>query len=383
MKKMKSYSHLWTDEWLLAQRKESDTYADAVVKEIIENHEIGKAHTIFRDLITDKHVDYKKLPSEYRSYFENALELPDYADPKLIQAGEEVFRRHGPAMTMLLMFKSLPQSYACADGVQVLYATGRLSTQRGLDPFKRRLMETAQFVINVMSEGGLKPGGKGILTALKVRLIHATIRQFLIEKGWDSNKLGDPLNQEDKAGTLMAFSALVLEGLEQLNIDLTDEEKEAYTHCWSVVGHFMGIKRELIPASFEEADKLGNLIFDQQMKYSIEGQELAQALLEFLHDIMPGKHGKTPEIMMHYLLGTRVANSLGLKIKLSLWELIVEWFLKHFFKHRDNQYKHIPDIIKVGDRLKMLLLQGSVIHWNEHKKVNFYIPPSLREDWDV
>jgi hypothetical protein len=383
MKKMKSYSHLWTDEWLLAQRQESDDYADEVVKGIIDRDEIGKAHEIFRDLITNKHVDYKKLPPEYRTYFENALELPEYADTTLIELGEEVFRKHGPAMTMLLMFKSLPQSYACADGVQVLFATGRLRTEKGLEPFKRRLMETAQFVINVMSEGGLKPGGKGILTALKVRLIHATIRQFLLEKGWDSETLGDPLNQEDKAGTLMAFSALVLEGMEQLNIVLTPEEKEAYTHCWSVIGHFMGVKRELIPANAEEADRLGNLIFDQQMKYSKEGQDLAQALLEFLHDIMPGKHGKTPEIMMHYLLGNRVANALGLKIKLSLWELIVEWFLKTFFKHRDKQYKHVPNIIKVGEKLKMLLLQGSVIHWNDHKEVMFYIPPSLQEDWDL
>jgi hypothetical protein len=145
----------------------------------------------------------------------------------------------------------------------------------------------------------------------------------------------------------------------------------------------MGVKRELIPANAEEADLLGNLIFNQQMKYSKEGEELANALLEFLHDVMPGKHGKTPEIMMHYLLGHEVSNAVGLEIKPSLWELIVEWFLKNFFKHKDKQFKHIPNIIKLGERLKMKLLQGSVLHWNEHKQVKFYIPPSLRDDWNV
>jgi hypothetical protein len=383
MKKMKSYRHLWTDKWLLEQRNQCDEYADSIVEGIMKEHGIEKMHKMFKNLIRNEHVEYDCLPPQIEEYFKLGLDLPDYADSKLMEAGEEVFRRHGPAMTMLLMYKSLPQSYACANGVQVLHATGRLTTQKGLEPFKRRLMETAQFVINVMSEGGLKPGGKGIVTALKVRLIHATIRQFLVDKGWDTKTLGDPLNQEDKAGTLMAFSALVLEGLDKLNINLTSEEKEAFIHCWNVVGYFMGVKRELIPANAEEADELGNLIFNQQMKYSKQGEELTKALLEFLHSIMPGKHGHTPEIMMHYLLGHDVSAALGLEIKPNLWELIVEWLLKNFFKHRDKQFKHIPDMVKLGDKLKMKLLQGSVLHWNEHKQVKFYIPPSLRDDWNV
>jgi len=383
MNKMKSYRHLWTNDWLLEQRTQTDEIADAFVKRVIDEHEIGAVHKMFQTLITKDHVDYDKLPGFISEYFEMSKTLPDYADPKLLRAGQEVFRRHGPAMTMLLMFKSLPQSYACANGVQVLYSTGRLTTQKGLAPFKRRLMETAQFVIYVMSEGGLEPGSKGITTALKVRLIHATIRQFLLQKGWDSKKLGDPLNQEDKAGTLMAFSALVLEGLEKLNIDLTPDEKEAYIHCWNVVGYFMGVKRELIPANADEADELGNLIFNQQIEYSEEGEVLADALLEFLHEFMPGKHGKTPEIMMHFFLGEEVSQAVGLKVRPSLWEWILEWLLKHIFKHKDKRYKHIPNIVKLGDKLKMKFLQASVNHVNDGKQVDFFIPPGLKDDWGI
>ena len=380
---MESYQHLWTNEWLLEQRQVSDPVADALVDRVIKDHNIGKVREMFQTLITNKKVCYDLLPDFIGDYFRQSQQLPDYADLKMIDAGQEVFRRHGPAMTMLLMLKSLPQSYACADGVQVLHATGRLTTEKGLEPFKRRLMETAQFVINVMSEDGLKPGGFGIITALKVRLIHATIRHFLKHKEWDSKKLGDPLNQEDKAGTLMAFSALVLEGLDKLNVELTEDEKEAFIHCWNVVGHFMGVRRELIPANAEEADKLGNLIFDQQMAYSKEGEELTDALLEFLHDMMPGKHGSTPEIMLHYLLGDEASKAVGLKVKSNCWTKIVEWFLKHIFKHKDRQFKHISNIEKLGDKLKMKILQGSINHINDHKGVRFYIPPGLRKDWGV
>lgn len=380
---MKSYRHLWTDEWLLEQRNEKDDLADAVVQRIIDEHDIGKVHEIFQTLIRNEKVQFDKLPGFIEEYFKTGLQMPDFADTEMIKTGQEVFRRHGPVMTMLLLYKSLPQSYACSNGVQVLHTTGRLTTQKGLEPFKRRLMETAQFVLNVMTDEGLKPGGEGIVTALKVRLIHATIRAFISQKGWDSEKLGDPLNQEDKAGTLMAFSALVLEGMEKLNHEFTLEEKEAFIHCWNVIGHFMGVRRELIPANAEEADELGNLIFNQQMKYSPEGEELTDALLEFLHEMMPGKHGRTPEIMLHFMLGEQASKAVGLKIKPSLWEMIVEWFLTHLFAHKDRQYKHIPDIVRLGDTLKMKFLQGSVEYFNEHKQVKFYIPPSLREDWNV
>ena len=381
--KMQSYKHLWTEEWLDQQRQIGDPLADAVVSRIMLEQGIDGVNRMFQTLTRHSDVKFDEMPEYLVDYFNHSEQWPDYAVPALIDAGQELFRRHGPAMTMLLMFKSLPQSYACAKGVQVLHATGRLTTQRGLDPFKRRLMETAQFVIDIMSSGALQPGAKGTISALKVRLIHSTIRHFLRDKGWDTATLGDPLNQEDKAGTLMAFSALVLEGLEKLNIGLTPMEKEAYTHCWNVVGHFIGVRRELIPANAEEADELGNLIFRHQVSYSKEGEELTDALLEFLHDTMPGKHGTTPEIMVHYLLGDDVSKAVGLKIKRTLWEYIVEWLLKHLFAHRDKQHMHIGNMVKLGDTLKLAFLESMAEHFNDHKKIQFNIPPDLRNDWNM
>jgi len=145
----------------------------------------------------------------------------------------------------------------------------------------------------------------------------------------------------------------------------------------------MGVKRELIPANADEADELGNLIFNQQIEYSEEGEVLADALLEFLHEFMPGKHGTTPEIMMHFFLGEEVSQAVGLKVRPSLWEWILEWLLKHIFKHKDKRYKHIPNIVKLGDKLKMKFLQASVNHVNDGKQVDFFIPPGLKDDWGI
>src|SRR6201999_3276000 len=125
---------------------------------------------------------------------------------------QEVFACYGPQICLCLLCKSLPEAYACAKGAQVLYRTGRLTDQDGtMRTFTRRLMETSQFVVNVCIPGGLEPNGKGIVTSQKVRLIHAAIRYFIKKGEWDVATLGEPINQEDMAGTLQSFSTLILQ----------------------------------------------------------------------------------------------------------------------------------------------------------------------------
>lgn len=53
-------------------------------------------------------------------------------------------------------------------------------------------------------------------------------------------KCGQPVNQEDMAGTLSSFSASVLHGLEWLGIKGSDEECQGYQHLWKYVGYYLG-----------------------------------------------------------------------------------------------------------------------------------------------
>ena len=43
----------------------------------------------------------------------------------------------------------------------------------------------------------------------------------------------------------MSFAPLVLERLETLGVEISDNDKEAYFHCWRVVGYFMGLDEEI------------------------------------------------------------------------------------------------------------------------------------------
>ena len=127
-----------------------------------------------------------------------------------------------------------------------------------------------------MEEGGLTNGdGKGIRAIQKVRLMHAairrlilhpppppsgippqTLREVLLRMHWNTEELGQPINQEDMAFTLLTFSYVILRSLKRLGIKVTNADAEAYLHCWNVVGFIMGVDRRLTAANFKEAEAL-------------------------------------------------------------------------------------------------------------------------------
>ncbi len=61
----------------------------------------------------------------------------------------------------------------------------------------RCVFETAQLVVDGMTEGGLEPHAQGVRTAQKVRLMHAATRYMFRhdpEDQWDAHALGQPIN---------------------------------------------------------------------------------------------------------------------------------------------------------------------------------------------
>jgi hypothetical protein len=65
----------------------------------------------------------------------------------------------------------------------------------------------------------LRPWGAGWVSALNVRLLHAGVRSHLLHRvGWDTAALGVPINQEDMVVTQLAFSIVLLLGLERVHL---------------------------------------------------------------------------------------------------------------------------------------------------------------------
>jgi hypothetical protein len=375
----------WTAREFRALRLETDPLADDVITEIINSGDTESINTLFNQLRENDDVTEIDFPEVVKEYFVKSAELPDWADEKLIEIGQKVFAQYGPEISLCLLTKSLPEAYACSNGAKVLYATGRLTEQSGsLEVFTRRLMETAQFVMHVNDKGGLSPDGMGIITAQKVRLIHAAIRYYLKKHNWPVNFYGEPINQQDMAGTLQSFSTLTLQGLDILNLDLTEEEKQGYYHSWRVIGHVMGLKEELNPPSYQEGFALGTAILNDQMAPSKEGAQLTQAVAKFMSDMIPGEiFDQAPEALIRHMIGDEISEILELDSKLNLVEKLVPKLIGIVFDKIEEVGDNNSTLEKVFEHVKMYFLQHMLNHFNEDKQIKFYIPPSLRSDWSL
>jgi ER-bound oxygenase mpaB/B'/Rubber oxygenase, catalytic domain len=242
------------------------------------------------------------LPAEAASFIAEPVE----GVQKDIGRGQTLFQELGPEVLLILGCYSLPAAYAATRGARVLAQTGFLT-----EDTDRRLGETSQMVVDVMTTSGLEPGGAGIWAARKVRLMHAAIRHLVLARHdlrWDTERDGIPINQEDLAATLMTFSYLVVTGLRRLGFWVSNDEAEEYLAAWKAVGRLMGVLPELIPVDFDEAGELTETIEARQVAPGDVGRGLTKALLAVLDaKTAPG----VPAALMRRMLPGAVCDGLG------------------------------------------------------------------------
>ena len=299
-------SDVFSDEFLDSMRLTTDPIGEKAVASVLDKPkgQEWKINQILDHLVKNSDPRPEGLPAELDEFFDITSSLPSWADQNKICRGEKFFEAAGAECVTVLFCKSLPECYAAHRGAQVLFRTGRLLEKgQNIEPLQRRIVETAQFLLNVCAPGGLGPNGSGFITAQKVRLIHASIRSFLHHLSWDVAELGQPINQEDMAGTLLAFSLQTIEGLEILGLKMEEADKDAYLHLWNVVGYIMGIDERLLMHSLDDARKLWNRIRERQFGTSNEGIALNNSLIAFMESVLPGTALKDiPIVFMNQLM---------------------------------------------------------------------------------
>lgn len=299
----------WTDSFLDPWREVGDALADDAVAALLDDRGGARAAELLHALVRDDQPDPAGLPRTVREYLDASFDLPPWADLDRIRRAQRFFQLWGVPISVCLFCASLPSSYAAAKGVKVLYLTARLDTDA-----RRRVMETGQLLMDVLAPGGLGPKGRGRRTIQRVRLMHAAVRHLIVQRAaatpglWDP-AWGLPINQEDLAGTLLAFSYVVGGPLPRLGVEVTAEDADAYVHTWNVVGHLLGVRPELLTQDPADAGRLVAAIRRRQFAASPEGKEMTAALLALL-DEMAVSHrasGYVPALVRH-LIGDEAAD---------------------------------------------------------------------------
>jgi hypothetical protein len=374
----------WTDDLLDRKRLLMDPLADQVVAEIVERNGEESAFRVFDLLIRNIEMPIEDLPDEVDTFVSETDRLPAWVDWQQIETSEELFLDHGPKFLLFLYYKSLPLLYTDAKGAEVLVRTGRLSHKEGDHRiFTRRIAETGQFMMDVMARDGLQPGSDGIRSIQKVRLIHAAIRRFLNNRGWDRERLGEPINQEDLALTLMSFSVSPLEGLGQFGIAEDPQKMEAYMHTWCAVGSLLGVDEDLLPESLAEGQALMEKILDRQSAPSEAGRLLAKALVEFARETLPSERlDDAPVYLIRKLIGRKRAEMLNIHVEYGCLGITVPLMLWKWFTTGEKLEDRIDGPLRVlVDRLSEETVRAMVGYFDQTKNRKFTIPPEMYKRW--
>jgi hypothetical protein len=369
---------IWTDALMNIMRLTGDPLADEVVTQLFTDGQLSQVTALMRTLVLNEYAPLAGVPPVVADYLNQTQSLPSWADPEMIKAGEQVFWRFGPELILILTCYSLPFCYLGRNGVPVLALTTRL-----LSNPTRRVLETAQMVVDVMNAGGLTTDqGRGRRTIQKVRLMHAAVRRMAPSSQDWKPSYGLPVNQEDLAGTLMAFSWVALDGLRKIGLALTAQDEEAYLHCWRIVGSMLGLQTEMLPTNMAAASTLVATIADREFAPNDYGVQMTDALVKMLADIMPGDlFRQTPRLMMRYFLGEEWAKWLG--VEESKWIEIAAGPLRSLGIERSDVLNDCDAMRQLAQHVGKLIVGSIILAERAGNRPSFTIPTELKEQWGV
>lgn len=186
------------------------------------------------------------------------------------------WRAGAPTLAVALVYGSLAFGYQFADLSRPLAATGRLERMAS-----RRIGETSRWALAVTAPGGMRPGGAGWCSSVRVRVVHALVRARLLGSGsWDVDAWGVPISATGMMATAIGgFHVLPERAMRDLGVRTTAADREARVALWRWVGAVMGVPDELLPLNAAEAERLLEAFGRCSAGPSEDGTRLMEALV--------------------------------------------------------------------------------------------------------
>jgi ER-bound oxygenase mpaB/B'/Rubber oxygenase, catalytic domain len=343
----------FSDRELDRRRAEGDAVAAAVISLAVATAPIRDTTNDLRQL-----MQIVLQQPVAQAYVNRSAVVPSWVDEAIIDRAQRLYADWQFQFAMGLLFASLPDCYAAANGVRVLNLVSDLAN----DPV-RRVLETAQLVKEVMTRPFWKDR-EAAMDLRRLRLLHALVRHA-VQDGWAGISTGQdierpnarvwdmrwglPVNQEDLAGTLFEFAVTPLRFLDEVGVAVDRQDKDAYVHAWCAAGFLLGVDEALLldenltALDYRGAARRLDVIRDRQRRPSWEGQRMTAALLDDLEWRAP-LFASLPRAMLRIGVGDALADMLGVPRR-GLLEPVIDrlhgflkahrrrWAVRTFYRH--------------------------------------------------
>ena len=222
-----------------------DPVAEGFVDEVLFGPDGPRAGRTLLDRAIAEGIDaIDDAPEAMRRLFAEFEEVPSWVDPALVEQGAAIWRRWGTTLFAVAGTTTL-EIYTESAVAVPLSLTGGYAGDKAL----HRFMETVRFWIDVSQPGALlEPGSAGRATAMRVRVMHVSVRRRVAEHPeWDAERWGLPISQTYMALTLMGGSIGPALAMWPLGHVTTPAEIRALLHFQRYLGHLLGVRPRWYP----------------------------------------------------------------------------------------------------------------------------------------
>ncbi|KAL9106476.1 MAG: hypothetical protein Q9227_008507 [Pyrenula ochraceoflavens] len=311
----------------------------------LEPPALHKTNSPKRDLYTllERH---HTVDPKLQELWDQVHTIPDWVNWNQISRGQEVFYRYGGATLTGLAYQSLLGGMGANRVVETLTRTGGFSTKVA----RHRLFETTQHILEcTRSLESIKPGGAGFASSIRVRLLHAAVRQRILKltktrpEYYSVDKWGVPINDLDCIATIGTFSATIIWlSLPRQGIFLRQREIEDYIALWRLVAWYTGT-----PTVFFESPRRARVTMESLLLYEINPTEtskvLAGNIIRCLESQPPAYASRSfLEVSARWLNGNELCDALGLgRPSIYYWALMAGqclFFMSICYVYRSFDY---------------------------------------------
>ena len=251
----------------------ADADADALVSAIAAADQEQQAEFIRAGMDEDAEV-LRTAPPEVREFFDRIGTPPEWFDPEVVYAGCRKFHAYSDLFLTAFVTDIIVRGFTTLIS-QSFFITGRL-TDRGV----RRLRQNIRHLLEIMMPGGLDRHGEGWKLSVRIRLVHARVRQqLLVSEDWDQEAHGMPLSAAHIALASCNFSGMMLWAAGRIGARLNDEERDSFMQIWRYTAWLMGAPDALIFRDEAEACEIFRVGYMCEPPFGVEAIAMANSVI--------------------------------------------------------------------------------------------------------
>ncbi|KAI9792389.1 MAG: hypothetical protein M1816_002273 [Peltula sp. TS41687] len=313
--------------------------------------------------------DHASADEKLTQLWKEVNTIPDWVDWQQIQRGQDVFYRYGGAALTGLAYQSLLGGMGANRVVETLARTGGFSTKIA----RHRMYETTQHILQcTASLESIQPGGAGHASSIRVRLLHAAVRQRILKLArqrpdyFQTDKWGIPINDLDSIATIGTFSAtLIWFSFPRQGIFLRKQEIEDYIALWRLIAHDVGA-----PTQYFETPAKAKAVVESILLSEIDPSETSKILA---NNIIKSLTAQPPSYASkdflyanaRWLNGNELADRLGLG-RPSFWYYALVAGQCIFFMSFSYFYRSVPYIDRKRVKFLRKIFYANIVGNKQH-----------------